>query len=287
MPYKIEQQGEKFKVINSDTGKIHGEHASRAKAEAQLRALYANEPEANKSGRRNSGADVDRLRKIQALIDELLSSEGVENEDIQPVKALDLSYIKSIGSIVTPEQIAVKSIGRDEIQGYVTLWGNERLTDVEAEYFTRETDFWDGILGKSPRPLTWDHAQDKSLKASPVIGQMIDFGDDNLGRWYVAKMEQSHQYRKAIDALLEAGLLGTSSDSAPQYVERVTRGKSTWLKTWPLFAAALTHTPAEPRMVGSLEFLKSIGVTFPENSQQRGWEWLSARMKRYRMNTGE
>lgn len=179
-------------------------------------------------------------------------------------KPLNLSYIKSLGLAIPDDKIAVKSTGQDTIGGYVMLWGNPSLTDVEAEYFTKSTDMWDATLGKSPRPLTWDHNQDGDLKASPVIGQIVDFGDDEVGRWYEAKLERSHRYRKAIDALIEKGKIGTSSDSAPQYVQRVKTGKSTWLKTWPFFAAALTDTPAEPRMIGSLEFLKSIGVTLPD-----------------------
>lgn len=192
---------------------------------------------------------------------------------------LNLSYVKSIGSVI--KDTAVKYVARDEIKGYTFLWGNPKLTDVEVEYFTRDTDFWDKTLGKSVRPLTWDHAQDDTFKAHPVIGQITDWGDDELGRWYVAKMDRSHKYRKMIDALIERGVLGTSSDSAPQYVQRVQTGKSTWLKEWAWFASALTDTPAEPRMIGSLEFLKSLGIALPET--RIAWDWQVERMKLLRL----
>jgi hypothetical protein len=176
---------------------------------------------------------------------------------------VNLSYAKSIGSLASPKDIAVKFVGRDEIRAYLALWGGDGITDMESEYFTRETDFWDGTLGKSVRPLTWDHAQDEGFKASPTIGQIVDFGDDEVGRWYVARLDRHHRYRKAVDALIEKKSVGTSSDSAPQYVERVQTGKSTWLKTWPLFAAALTDIPCEPRMIGTVDYFKSIGVLLP------------------------
>lgn len=210
-----------------------------------------------KIGARNSAQDAERLQAIHDL--------AVENgaQCMDYAKAINLAYVKSLG-IADPEATAVKSIGTDEIRGYAMLWGGAHLTDVEAEYFTKSTDFWDSTLGKSPRPLTWDHAQDKNFKASPVVGEIVEFGDDDLGRWYVAKLDRSHRYRKAIDELIKAGILGTSSDSAPQYVERVKTGKSTWLKTWPFFAAALTDTPAEPRMIGSIEHWKSCNVTLPD-----------------------
>lgn len=185
-------------------------------------------------------------------------------------KSLDLSYAKSLG-ISLPE-LAVKYVALDEIKGYTFLWGSPKLTDIEMEYFTKDTNFWDESLGKSSRPLTWDHSQDENFKAAPIIGLINDFGDDEIGRWYVAKLDRSHKYRKAIDALIEAGKLGTSSDSAPQYVQRVKTGKSTWLKEWPWFASALTDTPAEPRMIDSLEFYKSLGITFPDASN-KAWEW--------------
>ncbi len=245
-----------------------------------------------KSGRRNSSADLARLRQMMTILGELLSDEANETPEEEAAetpeqqaleamlgveKSLNLSYVKSIGSQLAADVLAVKSIGADEIRGYVTLWGSPNVTDIEREYFTPQTDFWDNTLGKSARPLTWDHAQDGELKAAPVIGQMVDFGDDEVGRWYIAKLDRSHRYRKAIDALIEQGKLGTSSDSAPQYVQRVKTGKATWLKTWPLFAAALTDTPCEPRMLDSIEYLKSIGVSLPDTPPLA---WQTARMKR-------
>jgi len=194
---------------------------------------------------------------------------------------LNLSYAKSL-NIETLPDMAVKYVALDQIKGYTYLWGNPTVTDIEMEYFTKDTNFWDETLGKSPRPLTWDHAQDDSLKAHPVIGQITDFGDDEIGRWYVAKLDRSHKYRKAIDALIEAGKLGTSSDSAPQYVQRVKTGKSTWLKEWPWFASALTDTPAEPRMIDSLEFYKSLGITLPE-TPRKAWEWNQRRLQLSRL----
>ena len=200
--------------------------------------------------------------------------------EVRTDSPLNLSYAKSLN--ITVPDLAVKYVALDQIKGYTYLWGNSTLTDVEMEYFTKDTNFWDEQLGKSPRPLTWDHAQDETLKAHPVIGTITDFGDDEIGRWYVAKLDRSHKYRKAIDALIEAGKLGTSSDSAPQYVQRVKTGKSTWLKEWPWFASALTDTPAEPRMIDSLEFYKSIGITLPETPQ--AWEWNKQRLNILRLS---
>lgn len=179
---------------------------------------------------------------------------------------LSLAYAKSLGLTAADESLidmlAAKATGPDEIRGYVVLWGDPERVDVEREFFTKSTDFWDGKLA-FPRPLTWDHGQDGATKADPVVGAISEMGDDETGRWYVAQLKRNHQYRKAIDRLIAERAVGTSSDSAPQYVVRE-RGKSgaTWLRQWPLFAAALTATPAEPRMLDTV-YWKSIALELP------------------------
>lgn len=197
-----------------------------------------------------------------------------EEEDAE--KSLNFSYIKSIGIDLPDDQMiqkfAVKYVAKDQIKGYTFLWGDPKNTDIEADYFTKATNFWDDKLSQSQRPLTWDHAQDKEFKASPLIGAISEFGDDDVGRWYVAKLDRSHRYRKAIDKLIEQRKLGTSSDSAPQYVRRVQTGKSNWLQEWPWFASALTDAPAEPRMIGNLEFFKSIGISLQPDAQLNAWK---------------
>lgn len=277
MAYKIEETEGKFQVI-SETGEVKGEHPSQMKAEAQMRSLGD-----MKVGARNNKKDIDRLNKIKEIVDELIGA-GMEEVDAEEAagKGMDLSYAKSMNADLADNIMAVKSVGDGVIKGYITLWGSAKLTDVELEYFTPQTNFWDNILAKAVRPLTWDHAQDSEFKADPIIGTITEMGDDEIGRWYMAKLDRSHRYNKAIERLIAEGKLGTSSDSAPQYVERVKTGKATWLKTWPLFAAALTDTPAEPRMVGSLEYLKSLGVELPDD-HKLGWQWLSARMRRNKL----
>jgi hypothetical protein len=187
---------------------------------------------------------------------------------------LSVNYIKSL-HVPDAEQffrdvIAVKSIGKDTVKGYLALWGDPDTVDIESEFFTGAkspigaTDFWDKTLAL-PRPLTWSHAQDKATKQIAQVGALVELGDDDVGRWYVAQLDLSHRYRKAIDKLISQRAIGTSSDSAPQYVIRqpVSKG-ATWLQQWPLFAAALTTTPCEPRQIGSVDYFKSLGIDLGE-----------------------
>lgn len=196
----------------------------------------------------------------QGAISKLRALYKAEGQDIpgeKPTggKSIQIpAYIKSLHLPLSEQQfqdvLAVKFVGRNDIQGYSNLWGDPERVDVEKEFFTKSTDFWDKVLGV-PRPLTWNHAQDKSMfKAGDVVGEIYEFGDDSVGRFYHAVLDRAHEYRKAVGQLIDDRVLGSSSDSAPQYVERVRqKNGSVWLKQWPLFAVALTDVPCEPRMI--------------------------------------
>lgn len=215
------------------------------------------------------GGEIMELEEsaLQSQQEEAQEEMGGEMDMMKSFSNISMidTYAKSLVSTIAQKDLAIKYVAKNEIKGYTFLWGGPTLTDVEIEYFTKSTDFWDDRLaGMKSRPLTWDHAQDKSFKGSPVIGEIVDFGDDEIGRWFVAKLDQSHRYKHAIDELIKRGVLGASSDSAPQYTQRVKTGKSTWIKQWPWFASALTNVPAEPRTIDSLEFLKSLGIQLLE-----------------------
>lgn len=51
MPWKAVKRGSKWVVIKETTGKVVGTHSSKQKANAQVRALYANEKKPGKKKR--------------------------------------------------------------------------------------------------------------------------------------------------------------------------------------------------------------------------------------------
>jgi hypothetical protein len=204
-------------------------------------------------------------------------SYATVKEDPKETKAIDLSYIKSLGIEIPEGKLAVKYVGKNVIAHPVFVWGSAEKTDLELEYFTRESDFWDDTLKNVERPLTWDHGQDENfakIEESPVIGKTVKFYDDDVARWAESVINTDRKYRKFIDQFIEEKRLGYSSDSAPQYVKREKRGKATWLKMWPWFGGALTASPCEPRMkVYTPEFLKSLGITLPDMVQEGMESW--------------
>ena len=235
---------------------------------------------AMKVGAMISAANKAKLRAAHDAIKELMPEccggeekeepAEVESVDSAPGKSATLPLFNYVARLHLPyddeymrDVVAVKSVARDTIRGYTMLWGTPELADVEAEFFTPQTDFWDKQLEGVTRPLTWDHAQDPDTKSQPVIGKIEAYGNDDTGRWYVAQLDRAHKYRAMIDKLISKRDVGTSSDSASQYVVRKSAGKAVWLAQWPWFASALTPTPAEPRMLDvGLPYWKSAGVDF-------------------------
>jgi hypothetical protein len=63
MPYKIVKSGSGYKVKNKETGKTYSkEPMSKAKAQAQMRAMYANMHEAEHAA---TAAEVNRGRRLK------------------------------------------------------------------------------------------------------------------------------------------------------------------------------------------------------------------------------
>ena len=51
MPWEAQKRGSKWVVVSKESGKVKGTHGSKAEADAQVRALYANVPESRRKGR--------------------------------------------------------------------------------------------------------------------------------------------------------------------------------------------------------------------------------------------
>lgn len=172
---------------------------------------------------------------------------------------------------VADDPLEVKALPDGRIRAYAVVWGNENQTDLsdKKDFFTPRTDFWDQQL-PMPRPLTYHHGWNAETKAVPVIGKIDEFGDDDIGRWYIAELDKAHRYAKAVRALIQQHALKSSVDSIPQYARREAKANGAHeIQVYPLFGVTLTPTPMEPRLFPAEElkaFYKSIGVelTLPE-----------------------
>ena len=250
--------------------------SNAAMALAQVAALVQGEEDEPGDVRSLAAIMRGLLEFIDGEIKEMekASRRGEEYEKSTRItNVLDLSYVKGLHIEIPDNKLAVKYVGKNTIAHPVFIWGNPNKTDLDIEYFTRSSDFWDTSLKDFIRPLTWDHGQDErfnKFEPNPVIGKTVKYYDDDVARWAESIIETDKKYRKFIDQFIEEKRLGYSSDSAPQYIIREKQGKATWLKMWPWFGGSLTVSPCEPRMKEfTPEFLKSLGVILPDATDLR------------------
>ena len=127
------------------------------------------------------------------------------------------------------------------IGGYLLVWGKSARRDLQGEYFTPQTDV--GLDWYDRRPVLYHHGLDGALKAA-VIGVMDTLRPDETGLWAEAQLDLHKRYVRAVQRLVDQGVLSWSSGSLPHLVEVGAAGQ---IKRWPIVEGSLTPTPAEPR----------------------------------------
>ena len=131
------------------------------------------------------------------------------------------------------------SAGR--VGGYLVVWGNPGERDLQGEYFTPETEL--GLSWYPQRPVLYQHGLDGALKAA-VIGSMDTLVKDETGVWAEAQLDLRQRWARAVQRLIEKGVLGWSSGSLAHLVEVADDGH---IRRWPIVEGSLTPTPAQPR----------------------------------------
>lgn len=144
----------------------------------------------------------------------------------------------------------VKMLDDGSIIAQAVRFGSPDEHDMSAykDYFTKSTDFW--LERWDRRPMLYHHAMDEGTRDAPVIGMWIKAWTDDAGVWLQGQLDKAHKYHSAIKELARRGLLRVSTDSAPHLVQREALANGVnYVKTWPIMAASLTVSPAEPRLI--------------------------------------
>ena len=138
-------------------------------------------------------------------------------------------------------QTTLKTIAEGRVGGYLVVWGDSTQRDLQGEYFTPETEL--GLNWYDQRPVLYHHGLDGNLKAA-LIGTIDRLVADETGVWAEAQLNMRERYVRAVQDLVDKGVLGWSSGSLPHLVEVATDGQ---IKRWPIVEGSLTPAPAEPR----------------------------------------
>ena len=154
----------------------------------------------------------------------------------------------------------------DELRvgNHIVLFGGR---DLDGEHFTADTELASPFTkGVGRLPVDWEHgyASDGEPQRDDVLG-FVDWSTaktTDRGVFVERVLNRQAEYFEFIEELIEAGVIGTSSEAISSKVQKTDDGQIT---VWPLKRDALTVTPAEPRMLSenSLSALKSLSHFFP------------------------
>jgi hypothetical protein len=138
---------------------------------------------------------------------------------------------------------AIKTAETGEVEGLLVVFGNPDATDLENEYFTKDTEF-----GRQRETPIWlNHAQPvKTASGIILVEEPVGYGALEVtdeGVIIRGLLDAKYRYLAQI-----AQELGWSSGTAAHLVKREPVGKAVFIKRWLLgLDASITPTPAEPR----------------------------------------
>lgn len=153
--------------------------------------------------------------------------------------------------------LAVKLLDDEgRIGAYAIRFGSAEEPDLSSkmDFFTPETEYWLAELGflegKACAPILYAHAMDETTALDPVVGTWTKAVLDDIGVWVEGQIDLAKKYSKWVKELIKKGVLKLSSDSASHLIRREEQANGTHkVLRWPILAASLTPTPAEPRLL--------------------------------------
>jgi hypothetical protein len=162
----------------------------------------------------------------------------------------------------------IKATDKGVIKGYAIRFGSSSDTDLEADYFTKNTDYGRPLKkgDKFQMNLYYHHGQDNTIKTY-AIGSGIATYDDT-GIWFEAQLNMADKYAVMINELAKEGKLGYSSGSAGHLVSRTQKGTSFEVKSWPIAEISLTPTPAESRNKVFKSLSDFVDACYPKDNME-------------------
>lgn len=205
-------------------------------------------------------------------------------EEVQHAKSLVLggegNVLRRLNKKSTDDEIVVGN--------YMFLFGDNDSSDLEAEYFTANTNWKSEYTeGVGRIPMDWEHGnghQDsigpEGMIETPNRHDILGYVDvksaeiDEKGLWVERVLNRHNRYIKHVQLLLDAGVLGTSTEPIQQ---KVVKAKSGEILEWPLYRDSLTVSPVEWRMselggnvLGAMKAIADVEPLFKELCEAKG-----------------
>lgn len=164
---------------------------------------------------------------------------------------------------------ALKAVSKTDnelrVSNYMVLFGGKDLT---KEHFTKTTDFESDYTKTGILYVDWEHGIDPDglgVSKDAILGT-VDWKTariDEKGLFVERVLNRRNKYMQYLEELIEAGMIGNSTEAA-EY-EKTKEGE---IKTWRLKRDSLTVMPAEPRMMSQnvITAMKSLGLELPADA---------------------
>lgn len=174
----------------------------------------------------------------------------------------------------------LKAVSKTEdalrVANYIVLFGGRDLEGLgsprknpdgtRGEYFSPDVDLDSNYVKSGQLYVDWEHGRGpEGLDQDEVLGY-VDWKTavkDEQG-WFVERvLNRRSKYVQWLEQLIEAGLVGNSSEPVQKGIEKTKNGEIT---KWPLKRDTLTVMPMEPRMLtgNQLQAMKALHITLSE-----------------------
>lgn len=152
------------------------------------------------------------------------------------------------------------------VANHIILFGGQ---DLSGEFFTKNTEVKSTYTDLGVLYVDFEHGfdvDDLGNDQNNVLG-VVDWKTakiDDKGIFVERVLNRRSDYVQYVEELIDAGLMGTSSQAAHGKTVKRSNGE---IIEWPLMRDSLTVTPMEPRMLteNTLSAAKSLIEFFPES----------------------
>lgn len=158
----------------------------------------------------------------------------------------------------------LKAVSKNEnelrVSNYIVLFGG---TDLAGESFSKNTNFESSYTNSKFLHVDFEHGLDPDelgMDENEILGY-VDWKTaktDDRGIFVERVLNRQAKYMEYIEPLIEAGIVGNSSEAV---AGKTVRDGSNIVQ-WPLKRDTLTVQPCEPRMLGenAVAACKSLGI---------------------------
>jgi HK97 family phage major capsid protein len=161
------------------------------------------------------------------------------------------------------------------VGNYILLFGQRDLEWLRSgrnpdgsrgEYFSPSVQVDSEYTAKGLLPVNFEHGADPDgIGVKGAILGAVDWSTarrDEKGIFVERVLDRRQKYVQFLEDLIDAGLIGTSSEAVSQGIQRKSTGEIT---RWPLMGDALTVMPCDPHMLtgNQLAAVKALSQEFP------------------------